>query len=260
MKRQWFLSFSLAALITVAKVSSSTDRVSTTVNLTVSVAASLQDAMQGIEPLYEQQSPDINIIYNFGSSGSLQYQIEQGAPVDVFISAAPKQMNALAEKELLLENTRQNLLNNQVVLITPKSQFNITKFQDLTRTNVQKIALGHPKSVPAGQYAKEVLKSSNLYNQLTSKFVFAKDVRQVLFYVETGNADAGFVYATDAKISDQVKVVATASENSHYPIVYPVAVIKNSQHPEAAKAFIQFLVSESAQELFRKYGFKTSKN
>ncbi len=257
MKRRRFVGFSLAAFITACKVSTPTNQVPPTVTLTVSVAASLQEAMKAIKPLYEQQSPQINIVYNLGSSGSLQYQIERGAPVDVFISAAPKQMNALEEKGFLLEDTREKLLKNQVVLISLKEKNNIAEFQNLTDINVQKIAIGNPEIVPGGQYAKEVLMTFQLSDKLTSKFVLAKDVRQVLFYVETGNVDAGLVYATDAKISERVKVVATAPENSHSPIIYPVAVVKSSQYPEEAKAFIQFLLSKLAQKIFEKYGFTT---
>ena len=256
-KRWWFIGFSLIALTTACQISTPTNQVAPTATLTVSVAASLQEAMEAIEPLYEQQFPEIHIIYNFGSSGSLQHQIEQGAPVDVFISAAPKQMDALEEKSLLLDKTWKNLLKNQIVLITPRANNKVANFQDLTENGVQKIALGHPESVPAGEYAKEVLENLKLYNELISKLVFAKNVRQVLFYVETGNVEGGFVYATDAKISDKVKIVATAPENSHSPIIYPVAVIKSSQYPEAAKAFIQFLLSNSAQAIFEKYGFIT---
>ena len=255
MNRWWLIGLSLVALITAGQVSTRTEQVAPKVTLTFSVAASLQNAMRAIKPLYEQQSPAVNIVYNFGSSGSLQYQIERGAPVDIFISAAPQQMNALEKKGLLLNNTRKNLLKNQVILITSKGKNNIADFQDLTKNNVQKIAIGNPQSVPAGQYAKEVLENFNLYNELTSKFIFAKDVRQVLFYVETSNVEGGLVYATEAKISEKVKVVATAPENYHSPIIYPVAVINNSQHPEAAKKFIQFLFSELAQEVFKKYGF-----
>ena len=257
MKRRRFIGFSLAAFITACKVSTPTNQVPPTVTLTVSVAASLQEAMKAIKPLYEQQSPQINIVYNLGSSGSLQYQIERGAPVDVFISAAPKQMNALEEKGFLLEDTREKLLKNQVVLISLKEKNNIAEFQNLTDINVQKIAIGNPEIVPGGQYAKEVLMTFQLSDKLTSKFVLAKDVRQVLFYVETGNVDAGLVYATDAKISERVKVVATAPEISHSPIIYPVAVVKSSQYPEEAKAFIQFLLSKLAQKIFEKYGFTT---
>jgi len=225
------------------------------VELTVSAAASLQDAMKAIEPVYKQEKPNVTITYNFGSSGSLEQQIEQGAPVDVFLSAAPKWIDTLQEKNLLLEGTRQDLLKNSIVLITPKDQTDISDFQQLTTNQVNKVALGEPESVPAGQYGKEVLVSFNLFEPLQSKLVFGKDVRQVLSYVETGNVDAGLVYGTDAKISDQVQVVATAPEDSHKPIIYPVAVIKDSKNPEAAQEFVQFLSTEPAQAVFEQYGF-----
>jgi molybdate transport system substrate-binding protein len=225
------------------------------VTLTVSAAASLQDAMKAIGSAYSQEKPNVSITYNFGSSGSLQQQIEQGAPVDVFISAALKQMNALQQKNLLLTDTRKDLLKNQVVLVAPKQATAISDFKDLSDTKVSKIAIADPQSVPAGQYGKEVLTSLNLFDPLKPKFVFAKDVRQVLSYVETGNVDAGFVYITDAKTSDKVKVVATASEASHSPIIYPVAVLKDSKNAGAAKEFVQFLSSDPAKALFEKYGF-----
>lgn len=227
-----------------------------TVTLTVSAAASLQDAIEALKPIYTQQNPDISINYNFGSSGALQQQIEQGAPVDVFISAAPKQMNSLEDKGLLLADTRKDLLTNQIVLVIPKEVTGISNFQDLTGNRVSKIALGNPDSVPAGQYGKEVFTSLKLLKPLESKLVFAKDVRQVLSYVETGNVEAGIVYATDAKTSDKVKVVATAPTNSHSPIIYPVAVLKASKNVDTAKGFVQFLSSKSAKTVFEKYGFR----
>lgn len=226
--------------------------------LTVSAAASLQDAMKEIQPIYEGENPNITITYNFGSSGSLQQQIEQGAPADVFLSAAPKQMNALQEKDLLLEGTRQDLLKNSIVLVVPKESSSLADFKELETEKASKIAIGEPESVPAGQYSKEVLASLNLFEPLRSKFVFAKDVRQVLTYVETGNVDAGLVYATDAKVSDRVKVAATAPEGSHAPIIYPVAVLKDSSNPEAAKEFVEFLTSDRAKTIFKEYGFSTN--
>jgi molybdate transport system substrate-binding protein len=232
---------------------------SESVELTVSAAASLQDAMKEIQPIYEAENPNITITYNFGSSGSLQQQIEQGAPADVFLSAAPKQMNALQEKDLLLEGTRQDLLKNSIVLVVPKEATGLANFKELETEKASKIAIGEPESVPAGQYSKEVLTSLNLFESLRSKFVFAKDVRQVLTYVETGNVDAGLVYATDAKVSDRVKVAATAPEDTHAPIIYPVAVLKDSPNPEAAKEFVEFLTSDRAKAVFEEYGFSTNK-
>lgn len=221
----------------------------------ISAAASLTDVMKAIQPLYQKEKSNIKLTYNFGASGSLQQQIEQGAPVDVFISAAPKQMNDLEEKGLLLSETRKNLLKNAIVLIVPKNNPIVQNFQDLTNSQVRKISIGEPESVPAGRYAKEVLTSMNMFDKLQSKLVFAKDVRQVLTYVETGNVDAGMVYTTDAKTSDKVSIVATAPAGSHSPIVYPIAVIKDSKNPEAAKGFVSFLSSNTAKSLFERYGF-----
>jgi len=230
------------------------------VEITVSAAASLQDAMKAIAPLYTQEQANVTITYNFGSSGSLQQQIEQGAPVDVFLSAAPKQMNALQEKDLLLTDTRKDLLKNSIVLVTPKDKTDISNFKELTTDKVSKVAIGDPESVPAGQYGKEALASLNLYEPIQAKLVFAKDVRQVLSYVETGNVEAGLVYATDANVSNNVKIVATASETSHAPIIYPVAVLKESKHPNSAKRFVNFLSTESAQSVFEDYGFSLADN
>jgi len=159
-------------------------------SLTISAAASLKDAIAEIQQLYTQQQP-VTITNNFGASGSLQHQIEQGAPVDIFISAAATQMDALQQKGLIITDTRKNILSNQVVLIIPKNSQVVANFKDLTSSRVQKIALGEPKSVPAGKYAQEVLTFYNIFNQIKPKIIYAKDVRQVLTYVETGNVDAG---------------------------------------------------------------------
>ncbi len=250
-----FLWLSLSAFVAACGADALNSQAPKSVTLTVSVAASLQDAMKAIEPVYTHRTPNVAITYNFGSSGSLQQQIEQGAPVDIFISAAPKQMNALQDKDLLLADTRQDLLKNQVVLVTPKDGTGISDFQELAGDRASKIAIGNPESVPAGHYGKEVLTSLNLYSAIAAKLVFAKDVRQVLAYVETGNVDAGVVYATDAKISDQVQVVATAREDIHSPIIYPVAVLKDSKNSDPAKEFVQFLSSEDAKLMFEQYGF-----
>ncbi|MDJ1181450.1 molybdate ABC transporter substrate-binding protein [Roseofilum sp. BLCC_M91] len=223
--------------------------------LLISAASSLQDVMQEIGDIYRQQEQHIQLTYNFGASGSLRYQIEQGAPVDIYISAALKYMDALQAQDLLLPGTRKNLLKNQMVLITAKRNSDISGFTQLKSDRIQKIAIGAPESVPAGAYAKEVLESLHLYQSLEPKFVFAKDVRQVLTYVETGNVDAGMVYRTDANISDRVKIIEFAPENTHSPIAYPVAIIRESKHPEAAQEFVQFLFSQPAQDIFQKYGF-----
>lgn len=223
--------------------------------LTVSAAISLSNALQEVKSLYQSSQPNVNITYNFGASGALEQQIEQGAPVDVFFSAAAKQMNALQQKNLLLPGTRRNLLTNRLVLITPRNGAVLDSFRDLTRSQVKKIAIGEPRSVPAGQYAQEVLTNLKIFATLKPKFVYGSNVRQVLSFVETGNADAGIVYATDAKQAQSVRVGPTAPENLHSPIVYPVAVLKDSRNAAAAKDFVQFLSSSQARGVFQKYGF-----
>lgn len=224
--------------------------------LLIAAAASLQDALEEIDPLFESSHSGIRVNYNFAASGPLQQQIEQGAPVDVFISAAAKQMDALQSQDLLLNETRQNILTNHLVLVVPSSSsLGLTGFRQLTDARVQKISVGEPRSVPAGQYAEELFKNLGILEQLKPKFVYGNSVRNVLGTVESGNADAGVVYHTDALISDQVQQVATAPDNLHAPIVYPIAVIKASRNANAARTYAQFLTSDTAQAIFTKYGF-----
>jgi molybdate transport system substrate-binding protein len=224
-------------------------------NLLISAAASLKEALEEIKPLYQQSKPHVNINYNFGSSGALQQQIEQGAPADIFISAAKKQVDALEQKGLLVPGTRNIIAKNRLVLVVPKNVVGITSFYSLKDAKVKKIAIGEPRSVPAGQYAQQVLEKLKIWSEIKSKLVFANNVRQVLASVESGNADAGLVYITDAKISDKVKVVVTADEKYHSPIIYPLAVVKRSKNVDAAKEFSQSLSSNQAKTVFKKYGF-----
>lgn len=226
-----------------------------TVALTISVAASVQDAMKEVQTAYQTEAPGITITYNFGSSGSLAQQISQGAPTDVFLSASKQWMDDLEGQGQVLEGSRKDLLLNSLVLIVPKDKTEVTDFTDLDTDKIGKLALGEPESVPAGKYARETLTAMNLFEALQPKLVFGKDVRQVLSYVETGNVDAGLVYATDAKVSDQVQIVATAPADSHAPIIYPVGVVADSQHAEAAQAFVDFLSSDTAVGIFQSYGF-----
>jgi molybdate transport system substrate-binding protein len=225
----------------------------------VSAAASLKEAMTEIETQYEAKNAGINLTINYGSSGSLQQQIEQGAPTDLFISAGKKQMDALEKENLLAEGTRIDLLGNDLVLIVGKNNKNITSFQDLAKAG--KTSIGTPDSVPAGKYAQEALTSMNLWStlQAQAKLVLAKDVTQVLTYVESGNVDAGIVYQSDAQGSDKVKVVAVAPADSHSTIVYPAAVIASTKNLTEAKNFLSYLSSDDAQQIFVKYGFKIIK-
>lgn len=225
------------------------------IELTVSAAASLKDSLGEIKSAYEEKNQNVKLTFSFGSSGSLQQQIENGAGVDVFISAATKQMDALQKKDLILVETRREFLQNEIVLIVPKDSGAISDFKDLTSGKIKHIALGEPKGVPVGQYSEEVLKKLDILDKIKKKVVYGNDVKEVLTWVGTGNADAGIVYATDAQVSDKVKVVAVAPRDSHKPVYYPAAVIKSSKNTEAAKAFTQYLYSKEAKPVFEKYGF-----
>lgn len=228
------------------------------VNLTISAAASLQDASAELKTLYEKQHSNVTLTFNLAASGTLQKQIEEGAPSDLFISAGKTQVDTLQQKGLLIDSTRKDLLGNELVLIGGKDS-KLTAFNDLNTTSVGKISIGTPETVPAGKYAKDVLTKLGLWDQLQSKMVLAKDVRQVLTYVETGNVDAGLVYRTDAITSNNIKIIAAAPAGSSEPIVYPMAIVKSTKYQKEAEAFEAFLTSDDAVKVFEKYGFKVLK-
>lgn len=230
-----------------------------TTTLIVSAASSLQDALEAIAPQFSITHPSITIQYNFGASGALQQQIQQGAPADIFFSAASQQMDALAEAEMILPGSRQNIVANELVLIAPlETEIAIADFAELRDIDIQRFAVGEFRSVPAGQYAKQVLEALDLLSALQSKFIFGNNVRAVLSAVESGNADLGMVYATDAALSKRVTILATAPANSHAPIHYPIAIVKETATPEAAQTFIDFLTTEAAQQTFADFGFGRS--
>jgi molybdate transport system substrate-binding protein len=222
----------------------------------VAAAASLQKSLQEITPIYTKTNPSQTVNYTFAASGVLQQQIQQGAPVDVFIAAANKQMDDLQSQGLLVPKTKKNLLTNQLVLITPKqSTLSLESFQKLINPSIKRISIGEARSVPVGQYATEVFKSLGILDRIKSKFVLGNNVKAVLTTVETGDVDAGIVYITDAQGSDSVKIAAIADEKLHSPIRYPIAVLKSSKSIEASKRYVEFLRSDIAKAVFRKYGF-----
>ena len=227
------------------------------VELHVSAAASLTDVMNEIGKAYEAEHPDVKVVFNYGSSGALQQAIENGGTADLFFSAAQKQMDALDKKGLLKEGTRKDLLQNEVVLIVPKdSDKDITSFAQLTSDKLQHIALGEPKGVPVGQYSEEILTKLGILDAVKAKAVYGSDVRQVLAWVASGEADAGLVYATDAAVEPSVRVVATAPAGTHKPIIYPAAVLKDTKHLDTAKDFLAFVSNDKNKERFAKYGFE----
>lgn len=231
-----------------------------TVEINVSAAASLTDAAATLAEAFAKQHPEIKLVYNFGSSGKLQQQIEEGAPADLFLSAGQKQMNALAEKDLIDSGSRVDLLKNEVVLIVPAdSALALGAFEDVVKDDVKMIAVGEA-SVPVGQYTEDVFTHLGIWDQVQAKANFGQDVRNVLAWVEEGQADCGVVYATDAAITDKVKVVAAAPEGSHKPVVYPAAVIQSAEHPQEAQVFLDFLKTPEAAAIFEQYGFKPAQS
>ena len=227
------------------------------VELTISAAASLKDAMDVIQNTYQEEHPEVTLKFNFGGSGSLQQQISQGAPVDLFFSAAEDKFDVLVEQGNIAKEDGVDLLGNSLVLVVPKDEQSIKGFEDLAKEEINKISIGTPETVPAGKYAKESLEKTDLWKDVESKVVYAKDVRQVLSYVETGNVAAGIVYSTDALVSDKVNIVATADPETHTPIIYPVGIIKDSKNYEEAKEFYSYLQSDDALKVFQEYGFTT---
>jgi molybdate transport system substrate-binding protein len=228
--------------------------------ITVSAAISLRDSLDEIGQKYEASHPGVKLAFNYGASGTLQRQIEQGAPVDLFFSAAEKQMDQLQEKGLVDAATRRNIVANRLVLIVPAANQSLRGFDSLTEPSVKVIALGETATVPAGMYAHETLEKLGLLTAVEKKAVYVKEVRAVLTYVETGNADAGIVYQSDAQGSTKVRIVATAPADSHDPIVYPAALIKGAKNPAAAQIFLAFLTGADARQIFVKHGFLPAEN
>lgn len=225
------------------------------VELFVSGAASLTDVLTAIGDAYMAENENVAMIFSFDSSGTLQTQIEEGAPADVFVSAAQKQMDALEEQGLILADTRINLLENKVVLIVPAdSELDITSFEDVATDTVTMVAIGD-ESVPVGQYTQEIYENLGLWEDVQAKANLGENVRAVLAWVESGDVDCGIVYATDAATTEGVRVVAEAPEGTVQPVICPAAVVASSGQEEAAKAFIEYLQGDTAVALFEEAGF-----
>ena len=230
------------------------------VTLRLAAAASLEQVFnKKLIPMFCQKHPEVTVESTYDSSGKLQMQIEQGLNADVFMSAAMKQMQALDKKGYMDSATVTPLLENKLVLIVPaEGKSTVAGFNDLAQA--QRPAIGDPKSVPAGQYAKECLTKLQLWDEVSKKASLGTNVTEVLHWVAEGSADAGLVYATDAASTPKVKVVAEAPAGSlSKPVIYPVGVLKKAPQPQYAKDFAAFLQTEEALAAFREYGFAVAK-
>lgn len=225
--------------------------------LVVSAAISLKGTMEDLAAIYQERHSDIQIRLNFGASGVLSSQIEQGAPVDVYASASVVFLHQLRNGNHLRNNSWTPLASNRLVLIGPNSSTG-SKIGWTSLDSTKRIALGNPKTVPAGSYAKECLQNQELWEELTPRFVFAEHVRQVLDYVARGEVEAGLVYATDAMIlPGDVRVLAEAPKDTHSPIEYGIAVVASSEMTDAADRFVELALSAAGREVLRSYGFTT---
>ena len=223
-----------------------------TANITVAAAASLSDAMKELNSLYKQEHPDTEITLNLASSGVLANQIKQGAPIDVYFSASEYYFDDIKKENLLEIET--NLLRNKLVLIKSQSS-KLSSFDQLDESHEGRLAIGTPETVPAGAYAKEALQYANKWDKLEDQLIFSKDVRQVLTYVETGNADAGIVYETDYRSSGKVILVEDVPTQSYSPIIYPAGIVKGAN--EESSDYFTFLQSDEALAIFESYGFQS---
>jgi molybdate transport system substrate-binding protein len=224
-------------------------------DLMVAAAASLTNAFTEIGKAYEKATPGTRVLFNFAASGQLLQQIARGAPVDVFASADLETMDRAETQRLILRSSRVNFAANKLLVVVPAdSKLEISKLQDLTSPQVQRIALGTPETVPAGRYAKAALESAGLWQELTPKFIFTQNVRQSLDYVFRGEVDAGFVYATDVAVSP-VKVRIALEVALQSPVVYPIGAVKGFGNENRALDFIAFVRSEAGQAILAKYGF-----
>lgn len=225
----------------------------------VAAAASLKNCMDDeLIPLFVEKNPNIKVDATYDSSGKLQTQIEEGADVDVFMSAAMKQMNALNDKGMIVNGSMVELLENKVVLVVPNdNDIAISTFEEILKAET--IAIGDPESVPAGQYAKEAFENLNIWDQVSAKASLGTNVTEVLNWVAEGSSNAGVVYATDAASNDNVQVVAEAPEGSVSKVIYPIGMVNTSSKQDSAKVFMDFLQSEEAMTIFENYGFSSVK-
>ena len=255
----WLIAVLLASLVLGASCQPRNPAGSEAIELTVSAAVSLKDAFSEIAQLNEKRY-GAKIHFNYGASGALQKQIESGAPVDVFASAGAKQMDELAAKGLIVSASRKDFARNVLVLAVPVNSAAVHAFADLAKPETRKVAIGNPKTVPAGQYTEQTLTRLNLLPAIQSKLIYAEDVRQVLDYIIRDEVDAGAIYWSDAlSAGDKVKVIAQAPDDSHDPIFYPIAIVRSSQQQQAAQRFIDLVLSPEGQNILTDHGFDATR-
>lgn len=224
-------------------------------DLTVSAAASLTNTFRELGPLFEAQNPGTAVVFNFAASDALLAQIARGAPVDVFASADQEVMDRAEARKLLTAGSRRNFVGNTLVMVVPAdSALGLKTVADLQKPSVRRVAIGNPASVPVGRYARASLEAAKVWPAVEAKAVMAHSVRQALDYVARGEVEAGFVYSTDAAVmKDKIKVVATVSTETR--ITYPIASVAGSPNPDAARKFLDFVLTPASQAVLARHGF-----
>ncbi len=246
-----------AALALLMLAAASTSFAEPAQEITVSAAISLKNAFEEVGKLFQARHQGSRVIFNFGASGDLAQQIRGGAPVDVFASAAAKDMDSLEQDGLIVKDTRANFAANEVVLIVSVGGKNrISSFKDLEQPGIRRIAVGNPKTTPIGRYADEVLRHFAIADRIREKLVYTENVRQILEYVARGEVDAGIVYVTDAQVNPRdVAIAAKAPAGSHGPVLYPIAAVKGSWNGKAAGDFISLVRSGEGRKVLLRHGF-----
>lgn len=222
--------------------------------ITVSAAASLNNAFKEISAAFEKEQPEHSVQLNFAGSGALLQQMTHGAPVDIFASADQTTMDQARELDLLDNSSRYDFVSNSLVLITPANGQQLPSLDDLLQPAWQRIAVSNPDSVPVGRYSRQVLTDLDLWDKLQDRLILTQNVRHSLDYVARGEVDAGFVYATDAALmADKVNVQLTVPTPT--PVLYPIAITARGASNPASRDFIDFLQTPASQAILRGYGF-----
>ena len=240
----------------VASSAAASSEAGESVQLTVFAAASLTETLNEIAEQYKTVAPNVELVFNFDSSGTLKTQIEEGADCDLFLSAAQKQMNALQDEDLINPGTRVDLLENKVVLAVPEGNpADIQSFEDIGTDRCKRIALGN-EDVPVGSYSVEILTNLGILDELESgnKITYGSNVKEVTTQVKEAAADCGIVYATDA-FSAGLETVDQATAEECSPVIYPAALTASTEHADEAQAFLDYLTTDDAAAIFASVGF-----
>ena len=250
------LRYSFFCLILLLGINPVPNRAANREELVVAAAASLTDVLAALAEKFETDHPGTDILFNFGATGALQTQIQQGAPVDVFAGASIANLKSLIKQDLVIPGTFKVLCrNNLVMVVRPGLQLGKdNSFSSLTRPEIKRIAIGDPAYVPAGKYGMELLKKLHLEQLVQSKLIYAANVRQALAWVEAGEVDAALVYSTDAQISTKVSVIAQAGADL-LDIHYGIVILRRTSRERIAQEFVKFITGEFGHNIFLKYGF-----